>query len=272
MIKTTITAGAFDKMGARDILFLHRASGVGQLHVILYEDELVQSITGTPPEFPLPERKYFVENIRYVDRVHTIKNLEALENIRELTGSRADVCGVFRSDDTARCRDYAGRQGIDCREISADMPDRFPEHDYEKIEPGRKKVVVTGCFDWLHTGHIRFFEEASEYGDLYVVLGHDDNIRKLKGPNHPKFSQQQRKYVAGSIRFVTRALVSSGDGWLDAAPEIERIKPDIYLVNEDGHKGEKRRYCKQHGIEYVVLKREPKPGLRRRSSTELRGF
>jgi hypothetical protein len=43
-------------------------------------------------------------------------------------------------------------------------------------------------------------------------------------------------------------------------------------VNEDGDKPEKRDYCREHGIDYVVLQRLPKPGLRRRSSTELRGF
>ena len=75
-----------------------------------------------------------------------------------------------------------------------------------------------------------------------------------------------------SIRFVNRALVSSGHGWMDAEPEIERIRPDIYLVNEDGDQPEKRDFCKQHELEYVVLTREPKPGLPPRRSTDLRGF
>jgi glycerol-3-phosphate cytidylyltransferase-like family protein len=75
-----------------------------------------------------------------------------------------------------------------------------------------------------------------------------------------------------SIRFVTEALISSGNGWLDAEPEIQRVKPDIYAVNEDGDKGGKREYCKKRGIEYLVLNRTPAPGLPRRSSTDLRGF
>jgi hypothetical protein len=59
---------------------------------------------------------------------------------------------------------------------------------------------------------------------------------------------------------------------MDAEPEIDYIKPDIYAVNEDGDKLEKRAFCEQHGIQYVVLKRTPKEGLPRRESTELRGF
>jgi hypothetical protein len=59
---------------------------------------------------------------------------------------------------------------------------------------------------------------------------------------------------------------------MDAAPEIALIKPDIYAVNEDGDKPEKREFCREHSIQYLVLKRLPKPGLPARNSTKLRGF
>ena len=78
--------------------------------------------------------------------------------------------------------------------------------------------------------------------------------------------------MAGSIRYVKHALISSGDGWLDADPEIQRIRPHLYVVNEDGDKGGKREYCQERGIEYRVLRRLPAPGLPGRTSTNLRGF
>jgi cytidyltransferase-like protein len=137
---------------------------------------------------------------------------------------------------------------------------------------GRKKVVVTGSFDWFHSGHVRFLEEVSTHGDLYVIVGHDANIRWLKGEGHPLLSQDERRYVVGSIRFVKQALISSGAGWLDADPEIRNLKPDIYAVNEDGDRGGKREYCRRLGIDYLVLERAPAPGLPERSSTGLRGF
>lgn len=133
-------------------------------------------------------------------------------------------------------------------------------------------MIVTGCYDWLHTGHIRFFEEASEHGELNVVIGSDKNVRLLKGEGHPLFSEAERSYVVGSFKNVERCLVSSGSGWLDAEPEIKALKAERYVVNEDGDKPEKREYCKDNGIEYIVLKRVPKEGLPRRSSTDLRGF
>ena len=150
----------------------------------------------------------------------------------------------------------------------------FPEPPPEPAgpAPGRKRVVVTGCYDWVHSGHVRFFEEVSAYGDLYVIVGHDANIRLLKGAGHPLFPQEERRYVVGSIRYVTQALITTGEGWLDADPEIRRLKPDIYAVNEDGDRGGKREYCAKLGIEYLVLKRTPAPGLPPRTSTDLRGF
>ena len=148
----------------------------------------------------------------------------------------------------------------------------FPEPLPMPSTPGRKKVVVTGCYDWFHSGHVRFTEEVSAYGDLYVIIGHDANIRLLKGNGHPLFPEAERRYVVGSIKYVKQALIATGNGWVDADPDIRRLKPDIYAVNEDGDKPEKREFCKANGIDYVVLRRDPRPGLPKRNSTDLRGF
>jgi hypothetical protein len=59
---------------------------------------------------------------------------------------------------------------------------------------------------------------------------------------------------------------------MDAETEIDQLKPDMYAVNEDGNQPEKHEFCRAHGLEYVVLKRQPKPGLPPRQSTDLRGF
>ena len=45
----------------------------------------------------------------------------------------------------------------------------------------RKKVFVSGCFDMLHSGHIRFLEKAAAYGDVYVAIGSDRTVADLKG-------------------------------------------------------------------------------------------
>ena len=105
-----------------------------------------------------------------------------------------------------------------------------------------------------------------------MVVGIDRNVRLLKGKGHPLLPQIERRYLVQSVRFGTQALVSSGTGWMDVEPEIDQIKPDISAVNEDGNQPEKHEFCQAHGLEYVVLKRQPKHGLPRRQSTHLRGF
>lgn len=168
-------------------------------------------------------------------------------------------------------QEFCAARGIGYQVLPADDTAGYPAPSPMPAS-GRKKVVVTGCYDWFHTGHVRFFEEVSELGDLFVVVGHDANIRLLKGEGHPLFKEDERRYIAGSLRYVTQALVSSGNGWMDAEPEIALIRPGQYAVNEDGDKPEKREFCARHGLEYVVLKRTPKPGLTSRSSTAPRGF
>ncbi|HOL31640.1 MAG TPA: adenylyltransferase/cytidyltransferase family protein [Anaerohalosphaeraceae bacterium] len=270
MTAQILTAGIFDQMDVRRIRFLQEASRCGRLTVVLLEDELVQKLTGAVPKFPLAERLYFIQNIRYTAEVETAASLEHLKDIGCRRRPSEWISPAF--EDLSEFRTAAAGCGAGYRLIDEAALAGLPQHDYQTTPSSSRKVIVTGCYDWFHTGHIRFFEEASQYGDLYVVVGHDKNIELLKGPGHPMFGQEQRAYIVGSIRFVRQALVSTGSGWLDAEPEIRRLKPDCYIVNEDGDKPIKRRFCQSLGIEYIVLKRLPKPGLMRRTSTDLRGF
>jgi cytidyltransferase-like protein len=129
-----------------------------------------------------------------------------------------------------------------------------------------KKVLVSGCYDLLHGGHIAFFKIASAYGDLYVSLGRDENLFMLKGKK-PFFSEMERLYIVKSIRYVHDAFLVSGTGMLDFEPDLRRLKPDIFIVNSDGHTPEKERLCQELGVEYIVLERIPEQGLPPRSSS-----
>ena len=57
---------------------------------------------------------------------------------------------------------------------------------------------------------------------------------------------------------------------MDFIDTVDRLKPDVFVVNEDGASEEKRRFCEERGIEYVVLQRTPSEGLEARSSTSLK--
>jgi cytidyltransferase-like protein len=129
-----------------------------------------------------------------------------------------------------------------------------------------KKVLVSGCYDLLHGGHVAFFKTAAAYGDLYVSVGRDENLLLLKGKK-PVFSEEERLYIIKSIRYVHDAFLGSGTGLLDFEPDMVRLKPDIFIVNEDGHTADKQDLCEKLGIEYIVLERIPEPGLPARSSS-----
>ncbi|HEY5499072.1 MAG TPA: adenylyltransferase/cytidyltransferase family protein [Bacteroidales bacterium] len=129
-----------------------------------------------------------------------------------------------------------------------------------------KTVMVSGCFDLLHGGHIAFFKTAASYGKLYVAIGQDQNLLMLKGKS-PYFSQMERRFIVESIKYVHKAFISSGNGMLDFEPDLRKIKPNIFIVNEDGDKPEKKQLCEQLGIQYIVLKRIPEVGLPQRSSS-----
>jgi cytidyltransferase-like protein len=268
--KQIVVSGGFDDVRSRDLRFLQEAANLGELTVLLWSDKSVEKFTGKAPKFPLAERTYFLNAVRYVSRVvegETETSVDALPST-----IRADVWADVEATANSRRQAFSNKNGMSYRVFKATDLSGFPEILPTLTKTGRKKVVVTGCYDWFHSGHVRFCEEVSTYGDLYVIVGHDANIRLLKGKGHPLLPQDERRYVVGSIKYVKQAMISTGEGWLDADPEIQRLKPDIYAVNDDGDKGGKREYCEKNGIEYLVLKRTPAPGLPKRTSTDLRGF
>ncbi len=132
-----------------------------------------------------------------------------------------------------------------------------------------KKVFVSGCYDMLHSGHIAFFQEAASYGDLYVALGSDKTVYDLKGRT-PINNEDERLFMVKAQKWVKDAFVSQGSGMLDFLEEFKEIQPDIFIVNEDGNTPDKEKLCREKGVEYLILKREPQAGLTPRSTTAIR--
>ncbi len=274
-MKQVVVSGSFDNLGSPGVRFLEEAGRLGEVNVLLWSDEACQAHTGQLPKFPQAERAYLVQAIRYVSSVTIVQFTGDTHSLPRKLDFTPDVWVVQgEADDDPRKKAFCQGRGLEYQVIESERLQGFPAVPLQAEKEGlpRRKVVVTGCYDWLHSGHVRFFEEVSGLGDLYVVVGSDPNVRLLKGEGHPLFPQDERRYMVQSIRYVCQALVSSGQGWMDAEPEIALIKPDMYAVNEDGDKPEKRQFCQEHRIEYVVLRRTPKEGLPRRQSTDLRGF
>lgn len=133
----------------------------------------------------------------------------------------------------------------------------------------KKKVFVSGCYDLLHSGHIEFFKQAAEYGDLYVGIGSDKTIEAYKG-HKTMYPEEERLFMVKAVRYVKEAYINRGSGVLDFLPTLDIVKPDILLVNADGGSDDKRKICEQRGMEYVVLERTPHEGLQARSSSGIK--
>ncbi len=132
-----------------------------------------------------------------------------------------------------------------------------------------KKVMVTGCFDLLHSGHVAFLQEAAQLGNLHVCIGFDETVLGLKG-RRPVNPQAERQFMLEALSCVHQVHINSGSGILDFLAEIEDIQPDIFFVNEDGHTPAKETLCRERSIQYEVSRRVPAGDLPSRSTTSLR--
>ena len=101
---------------------------------------------------------------------------------------------------------------------------------------GKKIVFTNGCFDILHSGHIKLLKKAKELGDVLILgINKDKSIKKLKGKGRPIMNEKQRIEIISAIEFVDY-VVPFGQ----PTPEklIKRIKPDIIVKGGDYKKNE----------------------------------
>ncbi len=131
------------------------------------------------------------------------------------------------------------------------------------------RVFVSGCFDLLHSGHVAFLRSAAEHGELHVCIGSDRTIHGIKG-RWTVNDEDERRYMLAALACVHAVHIGSGSGLLDFLPEFEKVKPDVFVVNSDGHSPDKAALCAAKGVRYVVLERNPHTGLKPRSTTALR--
>jgi len=117
-------------------------------------------------------------------------------------------------------------------------------------------VLVGGCFDVLHFGHIEFLKEAKHLGDyLIIALESDENVKRRKGENRPIHTQNQRKEMLLSVKFVDE-VVALPDMKEDKeyTDMVVSINPLIIAVTEgDPHLSHKKQQAVQIGASIIEI-------------------
>lgn len=123
----------------------------------------------------------------------------------------------------------------------------------------KKTVLVGGCFDILHPGHVIFLEKAKSAGHfLIVLLESDEKVRQLKGPKRPVHTQKERAKILQALDCVDRVVCLpfiENDSEYDLI--IKKIKPDIIAVSSGyGNVNHHRRSAKLVGakLKFVTAK------------------
>lgn len=99
-------------------------------------------------------------------------------------------------------------------------------------DKGKKIVLVGGCFDILHPGHVIFLEKASNAGDyLVVLLESDQRVKELKGATRPMYTQKERAKVLSALRAVDYVvMLPYMKNYTEYDGLVAKIKPDVIAV------------------------------------------
>lgn len=125
-----------------------------------------------------------------------------------------------------------------------------------------KKVLVGGCFDLLHYGHVRFLEEAKKLGDVLVVaLESDENVRKMKGDGRPIHSQEQRKAMLEALSCVDEVIpLPTMNNHQEYYDLVTKVHPQIIAITEgDPLEKNKREQAVKASAELITIPKIPTP-------------
>ena len=132
-------------------------------------------------------------------------------------------------------------------------------NNLKKVLKDKKVVLVGGCFDILHPGHVIFLQKAKKEGEILVVLlESDQKIKKLKGTNRPLYTQTDRAIILSALKFVDFViLLTFMDQEEDYDQLVGELRPSIIAATKDS-KGNvhKLRAAKLVGakLKYVTAK------------------
>lgn len=124
------------------------------------------------------------------------------------------------------------------------------------LPQNKKTVLIGGCFDVLHPGHIVFLEKAKKTGDILIILLESDKkIKKLKGKMRPVHTQLQRAKVLAAVKFVDYiVLLPFIEKEIEYDEIIKKISPQIIAATKNVAEDHYKRSARMVGakLKYVT--------------------
>ena len=193
------------------------------------------------------------KGITLFDGSKLIRGTPQSRNIIDVTGAGDIVCCILAyfisrgapiedvvklaTQIATKSTEYPGtytltRSDILLSELAESKVITFEQLKYLKdCHPASNIAFTNGCFDILHSGHIKLFKFCKERGDVVVVgLNSDSSVRNLKGPSRPFNNIHTRMDVLNSIGYIDYIITFDSETPYDI---IKELSPDVLIKGGD---------------------------------------
>lgn len=123
------------------------------------------------------------------------------------------------------------------------------------MNPCDFRILVCGCFDVFHVGHLQLLRGASRFGNVYVRIGDDESVRLKKGETRPIVPAEARLDILRACRYVFNAEIFSFTANPITAHEelVKAVKPDAYAEGRDHNNTAIYPILKEYGIPRIII-------------------
>ncbi len=124
-------------------------------------------------------------------------------------------------------------------------------HGEKQIFENKKVVLVGGCFDLIHFGHLKFLEKAKEQGNFLAVALESDEFIKKNKRKLPVHQQSERAEILSNLNMVDLIVLlpffRTNNNYFEL---VKKISPSIIAVTEgDKQLENKKKQAKEVGAE-----------------------
>ncbi|HXR83255.1 MAG TPA: D-glycero-beta-D-manno-heptose 1-phosphate adenylyltransferase [Hanamia sp.] len=152
-----------------------------------------------------------------------------MEEATEIAAAAAAI--VVQKDGTALCTNVQLKSYFNSVPKYISNTEELESIIKELRKKGKKIVFTNGCFDLIHKGHIALLNKAREAGDVLIVgVNNDESARKVKGPDRPVNTLEDRITVLAGLQSIDYIISFGEESPLQL---IKSVHPDVFVKGAD---------------------------------------